>query len=271
MEVRPNVKLISHTLNPELVVALAGKLCYSPSDIEALMEKQTTEDIERFVKMLVSMKHESPLEHISFTFGIEGISRACTHQLVRHRIASYSQQSQRYVNLSETFNYIIPEEIRKVPYLRDRFEKSMRSSHEQYVKIYEEMLEYKIYEYLIENRKIYSPDTPMERLKQIMETTYKNKYRELKKVAIENARAVLPNACETKIIVTMNLRSLINFCKHRCCNRAQDEIREVAWEMVKAITSESELLGSLLGASCQFGACPEGNMTCKKPYPKKVV
>ena len=111
METKLKVKIISHTMNPELVIATAGKLCYSPSNIDDLMEKQTDESIERFINMIVSMGHESVLEHVSFTFGIEGVSRSLTHQLVRHRIASYSQQSQRYVKEVQ-FEYVIPEDIK---------------------------------------------------------------------------------------------------------------------------------------------------------------
>ena len=115
METKMNVKLIAHTINPELVIATAGKLCYSPSNIEDLMEKQTDESIERFVNMLVSIGHESPLEHSSFTFAIEGVSRSLTHQLVRHRIASYSQQSQRYVKEEEgKFEFITPSIIKEM-------------------------------------------------------------------------------------------------------------------------------------------------------------
>ena len=104
------VKIIAHTPNPEEVVAQAAKLCYSPVGVDEIMEKMTPEKIEKFVNNLISIGHESPLEHVTFTFAIEGISRACSHQLVRHRIASYSQQSQRYVKLDK-FDYIIPPAI----------------------------------------------------------------------------------------------------------------------------------------------------------------
>ena len=112
METKLRVKLISHTMNPELVIATAGKLCYSPSNIDDLMEKQTPESIERFVNMITSIGHGSVLEHTSFTFAIEGVSRSLTHQLVRHRIASYSQQSQRYVKETQ-FEYVIPQRYKK--------------------------------------------------------------------------------------------------------------------------------------------------------------
>jgi flavin-dependent thymidylate synthase len=97
MESKLNVILLSHTPDPEKVVASAAKLCYSASDIQALTEKQTPEKVKAFLERLSNYGHMSPVEHISFTFGIEGVSRSLTHQLVRHRLASYSQKSQRYV------------------------------------------------------------------------------------------------------------------------------------------------------------------------------
>ena len=105
------VELLTYTNNIEDVITSAGKLCYSKVGVSEILEKSTPEDNERFIKMLSDMGHHSPLEHVSFTFAIEGVSRALTHQLVRHRIASYSQQSQRYVELDKTFEYIIPPSI----------------------------------------------------------------------------------------------------------------------------------------------------------------
>ena len=93
----PKVKLLSYTPNPEKTVAAAAKLCYSPSDIDTLMGGLTPEKTESFVEMLSEIGHESPIEHASFTFGIEGVSRSFLAQITRHRIASYSVQSQRYV------------------------------------------------------------------------------------------------------------------------------------------------------------------------------
>ena len=270
METKLNVKLIGHTFNPELIIATAGKLCYSPANINDLMEKQTPESIEKFVNMLVSMGHESPLEHVSFNFAIEGVSRSLTHQLVRHRIASYSQQSQRYVNLDKSFSYVVPTRIGEVENIKQRFEQAMNDSFEHYVAISRALLEHSIYNFLVVEKGIYTADTSIELLEKVMKEEYKKKYNALTKMAIEDARAVLPNACETKIICTMNLRTLINFCHHRCCRRAQDEIFNLAWEMVKVVSEVSPLLANTLGASCQFGPCPEGAMCCGRPFEKKV-
>lgn len=281
METKLNVRLLSHTITPELLIAVAAKLCYSPSDINALLESQTEKDIERFINMLTSMGHESPLEHASFTFAIEGVSRALTHQLVRNRIASYSQQSQRYVKETQ-FDYVIPDDIKRNSVLSARYTQLMESLQKEYDFIVDSL----IYEYVTDTRHLnflihelkknnIDYETFMRSIQNevsvvdYISSNYKKLNSALEKKAIENARYVFPNATETKIICTMNLRSLINFCNHRCCNRAQDEINHLAWEIVAIMEREFPLLAKALGANCQFRPCPEGNMCCGKPYPKK--
>lgn len=243
-----NVKILSHTHEPEKVIAMAGKLCYSPKTIDEIGENLTEENINKFVNMLVDLGHESPLEHISFTFGVEGISRACSMQLVRHRIASYSQQSQRYVDTINNFNYVIPSIVQEMGECAvERFERDMEQ-----IRLTTERWHDRFLDFLDENKEF-------------------NRFgMSDKKIANENSRVFLPNATETKIVITMNLRTLINFVKKRSCNRAQEEINKMAWEMVKEIEKISPLLSSLLGAPCQFGKCPEGKMCCGKPYPKKI-
>ena len=129
-----NVVLLRHTPEPEEVVAMAAKLCYSPSGVEELKEKIEAKDQAAFVEKLATIGHLSPIEHVSFTFGIEGISRACSHQLVRHRVASYSQQSQRYVK-EEHFDYIIPPSIKQDAAISREFEKCMAEAQENYTKV----------------------------------------------------------------------------------------------------------------------------------------
>lgn len=242
------VYLLGHSMSlfnekPEAVVATAGKLCYSKSDIKSLADKQTEESINKFVDMLSSLGHESPIEHISFTFGIEGVSRACTHQLVRHRLASYSQQSQRYVDLSETYKYITPPAIKEDEELLELYEKA----NDEIFGFYKELSN------KLENKYI--------------EEGMKEK--DAKKRAIEDARYILPNACETKIIVTMNARELLHFFKERCCNRAQWEIREVANQMLDLCLEVAPTVFKKAGAPCVFGRCPEGAMSCgKKQSPR---
>lgn len=240
------VTLISHTPEPEKVIATAAKLCYSSSDIGSLRDGLTDEKTADFINMLASIGHESPMEHVSFTFGIEGVSRACTHQLVRHRIASYSQKSQRYVNESG-FDFIMPPEIEKVPEAKAEFEKQMNSLVESYNKIAEILTDKHTQTFLEQG------------------LDEKQAVQKAKKKAFEDARFVLPNACETKIVVTMNVRSLFNFFKHRCCNRAQWEIKAVADEMLRLCCQVAPNVFKKAGPSCVMaGKCPEGKMSCGK-------
>ena len=242
------VKLLAHTPNPDAVVAAAAKLCYSKVGVEQISEKLTDEEVKRFVNHLVEMGHESPIEHVTFTFGIEGISRSCSHQIVRHRIASYSQQSQRYVKLNQ-FEYIIPPEIEKIPEAKKIFIETMEKDQ----KAYDELVK------LLMKEKIPKDDM-----------LSKQQYNAIEKQAIEDARYVFPNACETKMVVTMNARSLYNFFSKRCCNRAQWEIRELADLMLEECEKVAPILFSNCGAPCATtGKCPEGKMSCGEPKTKK--
>jgi thymidylate synthase (FAD) len=229
------VKIIEHTPNPEKVVAAAAKLCYSAVGIDEIQSTLEDEKALKFLNMLMSYGHESPVEHVTFTFAIEGVSRSLTHQLVRHRLASYSQQSQRYVRLDQ-FEYIMPPEIEKDEKTKQIFIDAMRSSQNAYIQLTEGLKE--------------------KHIKNGMDTT------SAEKKAIEDARYVFPNACETKIIATMNARTLMNFFKHRCCNRAQWEIKELADEMLKQVKEIAPVLFKYSGPSCLSGSCPEGKMTC---------
>lgn len=240
------VTLIAHTPEPEKIIATAAKLCYSSSDINTLKDGLTEENIHSFINMLISIGHESVLEHTSFTFGIEGISRACSHQLVRHRIASYSQKSQRYVN-ENSFEYIVPPEIKNIPEALTEFETQMNKLNESYTRIVDILTKKHTQDFI--SKGINEKDALIK----------------AKKKANEDARFLLPNACETKIIVTMNVRSLFNFFKHRCCERAQWEIRAVADEMLRLCSEVAPHLFSNIGPSCVVnGKCPEGKMSCGK-------
>ena len=237
------VEIIAHTPNPEEVIAQAAKLCYSKVGVDQIMEKLTPEKIEEFVNHLADIGHESPFEHASFTFAIEGISRVTTHQLVRHRLASYSQQSQRYVKL-EQFEYIIPPEIEKIPEAKALFLETMEKDQKAYDELVKLLMKEKI------------PRDAM---------LSKQQYNAIEKQAIEDARYVFPNACETKIVVTMNVRSLLHFFNVRCCNRAQWEIRQMADEMLKACKEVAPILFKNAGPDCVNGKCGEGNMSCGRP------
>ncbi|HXX57384.1 MAG TPA: FAD-dependent thymidylate synthase [Thermodesulfovibrionales bacterium] len=224
------VMLLRHTPNPEATVAMAAKLCYSPSDIGSLREKIEEKDQNAFVERLVKMGHMSPVEHASFTYAIEGISRACSHQLVRHRLASYSQQSQRYVREEAGFDYVVPPSISGDRELKEYFEECMAEAQ-------------KAYDHLV--RKLHEKGITGES-------------------ANQDARFVLPNASETKIMVTMNARELLHFFRQRCCNRAQWEIRRMAVEMLKLAKKVAPVIFAKAGPGCLFVPCPEGEYTCGK-------
>ncbi|MBQ8525674.1 MAG: FAD-dependent thymidylate synthase [Clostridia bacterium] len=247
-----NVELLQYNPDCEKIVAAAAKLCYSSSEIGGIMEDLDEEKTEKFLNRLVSMGHESPTEHVTFTFGIEGVSRSLTHQLVRHRLASYSQKSQRYVKEGQ-FEFVIPPEIEAVPEAKETFLQAMADDVASYNKL-ADILFKKHYEVML----AYGMDE-------------KKAKSAAEKKAIEDARYVLPNACETKIIVTMNTRSLINFFHHRCCERAQWEIRELACRMLELVKEVAPTLFKYAGPSCVGDKCPEGAMSCGKMVEKRKM
>ena len=221
-----NVQLLSHTQNPELLIASAGKLCYSPATIGDLVEKQTDESVEKFVNMLIGLGHESPLEHASFTFGIEGISRIS----VFDEVAATSAKG-----YNDLFLILM---LTQMGYNNAEIEQL-------------------------------SEDERVELIVELQEQN-KRQYSAFEKVAIEDARYVHLQSIEVKAVCTMNLRSLINFTRHRECRRAQSEIQTLSKEMTRVIDEKFPMLGKVLGAHCRFGACPEGKMCCGKPYSKKA-
>lgn len=239
------VTLLAYTPQPERTVAAAAKLCYSSAAPAELFDGLTDEKAASFVEMLSELGHESPIEHASFTFGIEGVSRSLLAQITRHRIASYSVKSQRYVT-EGSFEYVIPPEIASDPQARALFEETMRADQAAYDRLAALLKE--------KHRAAFFAEGKDE----------KTAARLAEKKAIEDARFVLPNACETKMVVTMNARSLHNFFRHRCCSRAQWEIREVADQMLALVSGVAPELFKKAGPSCLTGACPEGKMSCGK-------
>lgn len=214
------VKLVRHTPEPERTVAMSARLCYSPIGAAQLEEKISDEQAANLVRKLVSMGHLSTLEHVTFTFAIEGVSRVLTHQLVRHRIASYSQQSQRYVK-EHDFETIVPASIASKPETKAKFDKLMTEIQA----MYDEFI---------------ALDIPA-----------------------EDARYILPNATETKIVCTFNARSLLNFFSLRCCTRAQWEIRALANEMLRQCQEVAPVIFENAGPTCvSEGVCHEGAMSC---------
>ena len=212
------VILLAHTPEPEKVVAAAAKVCYSNSNIKTLYDKLTPENTANFIQKLVDMGHESPMEHVSFTFAIDGVSRSFLAQITRHRIASFSVRSQRYCTY-ESDDFVEP--VLKTEKEKEIFNEAVKSAKDYYDKLIE---------------------------------AGANK---------EDARAVLPNAAQTCMMVTMNARELKHFFGLRCCNRAQAEIRTVAKEMLKLVKEVAPNLFKNAGPHCvSLGYCPEGSMGC---------
>lgn len=239
------VSLIAHTNDPEKTVAAAAKLCYSDAHIDTLLEGLTPEKTSAFLQKLSDFGHASPIEHASFTFGIEGVSRTFLAQVTRHRIASFSVQSQRYVRL-EDFRYVIPPEIEAIPEVKAKFIETMNLDAAKYLELVKSL-----------------EDAHTARL--MAEGMDEKKARaKASKQANEDARFVLPNACETKMVMTMNCRSLLNFFNLRCCNRAQWEIRAVADEMLRLVLPLAPHIFAQAGPRCLTGPCPEGAMCCGK-------
>lgn len=232
-EAKLKVRLLTHTPDGEKIVAAAAKLCYARSDIDTVMDGLTPEKTKEFLEMLTNLGHASPIEHITFTFGIENVSRALLAQITRHRIASFSVQSQRYV-AEDGFEFVLPPAI---------------AANEEAKALYLETMD-----------ELSSRYTKLTAL--LMEGTAGTMAD--KKKAIEDARFVLPNGCTTKMMVTMNARSLLNFFNLRCCNRAQWEIRDLATQMLMLVREVCPTLFRYAGPPCVAGKCPEGKMTCGK-------
>ena len=206
-----NVTLIRFTPEPDKLCGEAAAICtgYTGDPLKAL-------------RGALESGHESVAEHAGFTFRIEDVSRVLLAQLTRHRMASFSVQSQRYCGIS--YNMAMPESVRNASsHVYDVFLDAVESSH-------------KAYDWLIENG-----------------------------IPAEDARMVAPEGETTELVMTMNARELRHFFSLRCCNRAQWEIRELAWRMLKEVCVVAPELFENAGPGCLRGACPEGKRSCGKP------
>ncbi len=240
------VTLIAHTPDPEKVVAAAAKLCYSKSSITDLMDGLNDENVASFLDKLSGLGHSSPLEHASFTFGIEGVSRSFLAQMTRHRIASFSVQSQRYVDMSAA-DMVVPPAIAQDGEASEAFSQAIKSAKYAYDHLHHVLEDIHTYELMLGDSNL----------------TEKQARNKASKMANEDARFVLPEACQTRMLVTMNARELNNFFKLRCCTRAQWEIRQVAEEMLKLVYPIAPHLFKDAGPGCVAGkVCTEGSMTC---------
>lgn len=234
------VVLLSHTPEPLALIYAAFRQCYSAGfagDMYRDITGVDTATVPRekqaaFVDDVLASGHLSPLEHVSFSFAVSGVSRALTHQLVRHRIASYSQQSQRYVS-GRDFSFVTPPRIARNPQALARFNECMAVIGDVY-----------------------------EELKGLLEADSGTS-------GNEDARFVLPQAACSSIVLTMNCRSLLNFFEHRCCNRAQWEIRAMANQMLGLCRDVLPEIFAQAGAKCERDKrCPEGKFCCGR-YPVK--
>lgn len=221
-----DVVLLYHTPDPERAVAASARLCYAPVGAAELLESMSDEAVRRVLKTVIESGHTSTLEHASYTFAIDGVSRTLTHQLVRHRLASYNQQSQRYVRYDAEPVFIEPPSVAADPAAHELFASASAAAFEAYGKLLDAG------------------------------------------VPAEDARYLLPNAMETKIVVTMNVRELLHFFELRCCKRAQWEIRDLALAMLELAKPTAPYIFLDAGAACRRGPCSEGKMTCGDPYTK---
>ncbi len=185
----------------------------------------TLEEMQWFIRKCLNSGHTSPIEHTQLTFHVSGFSRAGSHQLVRNRIASYTQQSQRAVSMHD-MPVVCPPSIEnhKKPEVFQRFK--------DVIQVIEDA-----YNYFI------SEDIPK-----------------------EDARFISPQACTTALVFSMNCRSLLNFFRERCCNRAQWEIRDLANQMLAMVQRYYPFLFEDAGPKCfEHAMCPEGPLMCKSP------
>jgi len=213
------VVLLSYTADPERLCGSAAKSCYSERGASDIYREISREDASRVVSHVRDMGHHSVLEHANFTFSLEGVSRVLTHQLVRHRIASYSQQSQRYVKVEEA-SVVEPSSVKDNPRAHEVFNRIVEEAKEAYQKLLKEG------------------------------------------IPAEDARFILPQGIETNIVVTMNARELWHFFTLRTCFRAQWEINQVAWEMLRLVKEVAPELFRGAGPACIRGPCPEGPKSC---------
>jgi thymidylate synthase (FAD) len=220
------VNLLYHTPNPERAVAAAARLCYAPVGAAELMETMNDTQVSKVLSTIMKSGHFSALEHASYTFALDGVSRALTHQLVRHRVASYNQQSQRYVTYSAEPEVVLPQTIAHDVEALATFNTAIDVAYAAYAELIEAG------------------------------------------IPAEDARYLLPNACISKIVVTMNIRELLHFFEVRCCHRAQWEIQELAHRMLDLVQPTAAYIFMDAGAACRRGSCTEGNMTCGQPFEK---
>ena len=190
------VELVDWTVNPQEKIELAASNCYDSIPNGKIM------------KSCYKSGHHSVLEFANFHFHIEGVSRACTHQLVRHRTGSYAQRSQRYCN-EDGFGVVIPQSIKNDPQVLEQYRNTINRIHWFY------------------------------------------DYAQAHGIPNEDARYILPNACTSIINISFDFRNLIHFMNERLCNKAQEEIRQVAQEMKRCVLEVFPEAKDMLVPKCE--------------------
>jgi len=210
------VRVVNYTPNPELQIAIAARSCIEDKNYEFIKDELKQKDIERIIKTVILKNHLSVLEHANFTFSISGVTRILTHQLVRHRIASYSQLSQQRTDSSE-LKFSTPPDIKNREDLLIEYEELLNQCRELYKRLIE------------------------------------------RGISFGSARYVLPSSFETKIVATLNARSLFNVFAQRECQKEDWEFRLVARMMHVELMKISPFIFKYAGPLCQTkGVCPEG-------------
>lgn len=214
--VEPVVELLAYTPEPERLVAVAARRSYDKRSATQIWEEMTNAEVARLLHQVIRHGHTSVLEHINFTFAIEGISRALSHQLVRHRMASYTQHSQQRSD-EKDFAFTIPPEIRRNSELAKEFQEKVRTLAEFYTRAIEAG------------------------------------------IPKGQARYILPNACVTRIIMTMNARSLFNLISQRTCGVEEWEFRTLASKIHRILLEVAPNIFSHAGPRCVTDlVCLEG-------------
>jgi thymidylate synthase (FAD) len=231
-KVKPTVLLKTFTKDPEHIIADNARICYADDeDLQRIFSQEEINSIDdaKLIRSLVQMRHYSPIEHASYSFILNGISRAMSLQLVRHRIASYSQRSQRYVNESN-FGFIVPPSIESAG-LEERYIEMMDTIASYYQELSDGLSKFGL------------------------------KGEEVN----QDARYVLPNACSTTIGLTMNARELLHVFGERLCNRAQWEFRSVAEGMLDLVYPTAPNIFQYAGPECYTkGHCSQARKSCGK-------
>lgn len=223
------VKLVNYTPDPELSVVVAAKTCVNNLDYENMRTQLSPKNIQRTLRIIIKKNHHSPLEHVNFTFAISGVSRVFTHQLVRHRIASYSQLSQQRTD-SSRLEFTIPPEIHRDAKLCEEYLDLMRQCQQ-------------LYKHFIQSG-----------------------------ISMGSSRYVLPSAFNTRIVTTINARSLFNMLTQRECEMEEWEFREVASLMHNELMSVAPNIFKFAGPPCEIQRyCPEGEKGLKCSHYKQIV